>query len=188
MPERDFPIEIINRWDENALKVLYSHFYKALALFAYRMLSDHSSAEDAVQEVFFKLWQRKPIFDGFSGIRLWLYGSVRNQCIDYIRGRRMIVDLEERKKVEAWSQSEAEDNFYDQEIIRLLFQHVDRLPEGQRKVFLGLMEGKRMTEIAKELGLSVSTVKTHRQRGLDTLKKNLPPDAFLLAATFIGLS
>src|SRR6266571_3988781 len=49
---------------------------------------DPGRAEDAVQDAFMNIWNRAASFDADRGsLRAWLLTSVRNRCIDYLRGR-----------------------------------------------------------------------------------------------------
>ena len=64
--------------------------------------------------------------------------------------------------------------------------HVDSLPPRQRDVFLKLIEGKRLREIAKEMNVSFETVKTQKARGLDTLRKQMNPDVLLWLMAIVG--
>src|SRR5260370_30339784 len=53
-----------------------------------RVLGDPGRAEDAVQDAFMNVWNRAASFDsGRGSLRAWLLTSVRNRCIDYLRGR-----------------------------------------------------------------------------------------------------
>jgi len=55
---------------------------------ALRVLGDPGRAEDAVQDAFMNVWNRAASFDAHRGsLRAWLLTSVRNRCIDYLRGR-----------------------------------------------------------------------------------------------------
>jgi RNA polymerase sigma-70 factor, ECF subfamily len=53
-----------------------------------RVLGDPGRAEDALQEAFVSVWSRAATFDAERGsLRAWLLTSVRNRCIDHLRGR-----------------------------------------------------------------------------------------------------
>jgi len=55
---------------------------------AIRVLGDPGRAEDAVQDAFMNVWNHAANFDPERGsLRAWLLTSVRNRCIDYLRGR-----------------------------------------------------------------------------------------------------
>jgi len=55
-----------------------------------------------------------------------------------------------------------------------IYSAIDRLPTQCKKVFiLHYIDGKKISEIAEELNISVGTVKTHKVRGIDLLQKSL---------------
>ncbi len=64
-----------------------SHRARALRI-ARRILGDNAEAEDVVQEVFARLWQRPGLFDGRSLWSTWLYRVMVNQSINTLRARR----------------------------------------------------------------------------------------------------
>lgn len=75
---------------------------------------------------------------------------------------------------------DGEEEFFDEEIYRQLFIAIHELPERQREIFILKMKGKKYKEIAHELNISLSTVKTLRQRAFNTIKKKLNQEAFTL--------
>src|SRR5256885_13189549 len=74
--------------DHEALDQLYDRYAGLAYGVAMRVLGDPSRAEDAVQDAFMNVWRRAASFDAPRGsLRAWLLTSVRNRCIDYLRGR-----------------------------------------------------------------------------------------------------
>jgi RNA polymerase sigma factor (sigma-70 family) len=72
---------------QEALAELYDRHGRLAYGVALRVLGDPGRAEDAVQEVFLKIWNRAASFDFRSGsLGTWLLTSVHNQSIDYLRG------------------------------------------------------------------------------------------------------
>ena len=57
---------------------------------------------------------------------------------------------------------------------------IESLPDRQRSVFLLAIEGKKNSEIAETLHISEDTVKTHRKRGMATLREKMSDDMLLL--------
>ena len=66
-----------------------------------------------------------------------------------------------------------EESVNEEEIYRLLFELIDKLPLRCREIFLLYMEGKRNEEIAGMLSLSVETVKTQKKRAMAFIRENL---------------
>jgi RNA polymerase sigma-70 factor, ECF subfamily len=74
--------------DREALAMLYDRYSSLAYGVAMRVLGDPARAEDAVQDAFVNVWNRASTFDAARGsLRAWLLTTVRNRCIDYIRGR-----------------------------------------------------------------------------------------------------
>ncbi|HEX2647766.1 MAG TPA: sigma-70 family RNA polymerase sigma factor, partial [Candidatus Dormibacteraeota bacterium] len=71
-----------------ALAELYDRYSGLAYGVALRVLGDPGRAEDAVQDAFMNIWNHSSSFDPERGsLRAWLLTSVRNRCIDYLRGR-----------------------------------------------------------------------------------------------------
>ena len=68
--------------------MLYDRYAGLAYGVAMRVLGDPARAEDAVQDAFLNVWHLGSTFDAERGsLRAWLLTSVRNRCIDYLRGR-----------------------------------------------------------------------------------------------------
>lgn len=180
MEQEKIDLTVVHRWDESSLQLLYRHFYKALVAFSNQMVTNIEIAEELVQDAFVSLWQQHNSFKNQGVLKAYLYNSVRNKSISYLRHEKV-----ERNRIESFELDyklmmgdEEEPN--REELIRLLLISIDALPPKQREVFLLSIRGKSSEEIAQEMGISVETVKKQRQRGLKRLKEMLPPEAILL--------
>lgn len=78
-------MDVVHRWDESSLQLLYRHFYKALVAFVHQMVGSVGVAEELVQDAFIRLWQRRNEFESQGSLRAYLYHSVRNACISHLR-------------------------------------------------------------------------------------------------------
>src|SRR2546428_13131668 len=82
--------------NHEALAELYDRYAGLAYGVAIRVLGDPGRAEDAVQEAFVNIWKRAASFDADRGsLRAWLLTTVRNRCIDYVRGRSAHERLEQ---------------------------------------------------------------------------------------------
>ena len=171
------------KWNADTFHELYKAYYKALAGYACMITDNAEASEDIVQDMFSELWEKQLRFPCESSLRTYMYKNVRHQALDYVRHRGVEADY--RKKVTTLSSahhiiSDGGNDFFSEEVYRRLFAEIDSLPERQRQVFLLAMKGKKYKEIANELQISVETVKTQKQRGMETLRKRLKDDSILL--------
>jgi RNA polymerase sigma-70 factor (ECF subfamily) len=168
--------------DEVAFSAVFREYYAVLCAFAQKIIQESADPEDLVNEVFLKLWNRRQVFEDFRHLKDFLYKSVRNACFDTIKGA---VHSKERQAVFLGTQAGWETTA-DLEMIRIevfkeLYHEIDQLPEQCGKIIrMGYIEGLKNDEIARELGLSVQTVKNQKSRGVMLLKRRLPPEIFII--------
>ncbi len=180
MEQGHIDIKVVHRWDESSLQLLYRHFYKALVAFSDQMVGNIEIAEELVQDTFVSLWQQRNTFKNQGVLKAYLYNSVRNKSITYLRHEKV-----ERNRIETYELSYKlmmgdEEEPDREELIRQLLLSIDTLPPKQREVFLLSIRGKSCEEIAQEMNISPETVKKQRQRGMKRLREMLPPEAFIL--------
>lgn len=168
--------------DEAAFSVVFREYYAVLCAFAQKIIRESADPEDLVNEVFLKLWNRRQVFEDVRHLKDFLYKSTRNACFDTIKGA---IHSKERQAVFLGTQAEWE-TAADLEMIRLevfneLYHEINQLPEQCGKIIrMGYIDGLKNDEIARELGLSVQTVKNQKSRGVMLLKRRLPPEVFVL--------
>ena len=184
---QELTINVITRWDADAARMLYEHFYGALVSYGMRILQDRELAEDAVQDTMAALWEKRIILPNNAALKAYLYNSVRNKCINLIRQQKIkrvalhtISEYEEYKLTE-----NHEEQVFSEEVYRQLFLMIDQMPPRQREVFLMVMEGKKNREIAQALDMAGETVRTNKKRAMAFLKKKL--DNETLALLFVLL-
>ncbi len=75
---------LVNRNDlYGQFKLLFGEFYDPLSKYAYTLVADHDTAEDIVQEVFVRIWEKHQSIIGAPQVRAYLYRAVRNTCFNY---------------------------------------------------------------------------------------------------------
>jgi RNA polymerase sigma-70 factor (family 1) len=168
-------IEAFKRGTSDALQSLLKQFYSPLCLFAERLLTDRAAAEDIVGDSFIKLWDRRTDFETLQTIKAFLYITVRNASLNYLKQVKR--DTLSKKQL-AYLSSEKEEfvlnDIIRSEVLREIMSEIETLPEQCRKVLkLGYLEGKRNQEIADMLGISVHTVKNQKARAIQLLKIKL---------------
>ena len=183
MGSNEISIEQINKLDATAFRLLYKSYYKGLVCYAMRLIELSEPAEDIVQELFYNIWAKKMVFQSLVSFKTYLYNSVRNASLDYLKHKN-IEGSYLQKMLEAHpvyrTGEEDEEGFFSEEVYRQLFETIDALPERCREVFLMYMEGKKNEEVATALHVSIETVKTQKKRAMSILRKKLGSYQFLL--------
>lgn len=162
---------------------LYDSYYKPLLYFVDQYVKDISSAEDIVAECFVKIWNYKDKFEDVESIRSFLYVTAKNSSLNYLRkiaNKTEHVDIQKYCE-EIWEDAEVLQKIIKTEILKDIFEEIEKLPIKQRQVFkLSYIEDKSLEEICQLLHMNESSVYTNRSRALSTLKKALAHQPLLL--------
>jgi len=130
---------------------------------ALMFMKNQSRAEEVTQDIFLKLWQVLPSYDGRAAASTWLYTIARNTCLTALRSeahrKTLPLDfIDEPASTDAANSNHA--------LRRMeLAECVDRLPEAQRDVIiLFYLEEKSIKEVGEMLDLPEGTIKSHLHR------------------------
>lgn len=158
------------------LKAIFQENYPALCFFATKIVQETCIAEDIVEEVFIKLWQKQSDFSRYPNIKATLYRSVRNACLDYLR-------IQQRQKahiqnfsftIRQQSEPFALLEIVRSELYREILEALQELPEQCRTVvYLAYIRGWNNRKIATLMNIHISTVKTQKQRGILALRRKI---------------
>ena len=153
-------------------KLFHSHF-KMLVNFANTFLYDEDNAKEIVQDVFIRLWQKKDEMDTQKSVKSYLFTSVRNRSLNYIRDHKKFqneyLDIEQALDNE-FAIEIAEDNNLEEKIEAAL----QKLPPKCRKIFeMSRFEEKKYRVIAEELEISQKTVEAQMSKALKILRLEL---------------
>lgn len=172
---------------ESAFDLVFHRLYSPLCLFARRILDDDYTAEDLVQDVFVKLWQKHLDFDSLSSIRAFLYISVKNACFNYLEKDK--VKLKHQDYVLAndlFDEQSVLHGIIEAEVMQSMISAIEILPDQCRKIIkMTFLEGLKPKEIAAQLGIAVSTVNNQKMRGLSILRSKLSHQDFILLMALI---
>lgn len=165
-------VQELHRHNREAYTLMYQRYYKVLLAHADYLLKDHAEAEEAVQEIFFKLLLVKD-WDHVQHLRSYLYKVVRNYCIAKITQAKRLEAKKDGLRVvlqhDTWEDPDAsrEKHVIDQKLQQLL-SHLS--PQRLRAFYLVYQEGYSYQEAATFLGISKNSIKTHIKLGLKVLR------------------
>ena len=148
----------------------YKRLYVPLCMYALRLVDDTAVADDLVQEAFLKVWRYSEdggVIESFSS---FLYRTVRNECLLYLRSRKDMVGEEFIPEV-------SEEDIDTSERDARIWRAVATLPEKCRMILLmGKQQGLSNEEIADELEISEKTVRNQMTKALSRLRGVLKDD------------
>jgi RNA polymerase sigma factor (sigma-70 family) len=171
------------RGDQAAYQKLMRKYHDAIHMLIYRMVREKAEVEDLTQEAFIKAFASLGNFNNEYAFSTWLYKIATNNCIDYIRKKKLqpfsldkpVVSDEDQYTFEVPDTSyEADKPIIERQRAKLLDEAIDALPEKYRRVIiLRHKEERDYREIAGILRLPLGTVKAHLFRARELLKKYL---------------
>jgi RNA polymerase sigma-70 factor, ECF subfamily len=164
--------------DSQALEQLYARYSRLAYGLALKILANAEHAEDVVQESFWRVWNRAATFQSGSGqFAPWLFGIVRNLCIDELRKRQSRPPAIQNGPDDLTllsipdAQPDLDTLSWDAERRRLITSALGELPPDQRQVIeLAYFGGLSQREIADKLNNPLGTVKTRVRLALNKLK------------------
>lgn len=159
--------------EKKAFEFIFHKLYARLCSFAKQYVNDATTAEDVVGDVMYELWKKKRTFENFDSIKSFLYISVRNKALTYIRKQNINIKHSEEEKYISTNEF-FQDHLIEEELTGILSNALEQLPEKARKVFeLSCIEGLKYKEVAEDLNITVNTVKSQRARAIQLLKELL---------------
>jgi len=184
-------IELINKKNEAAFEVAFTIFYPRLVAFA-RQYVVEDDALNLVQDAFVALLDKTPSFSDENQLQSYLYTSVRNNCLMFLRHEKVRKKYSDQKiatetqvllNIEALQRMDTSSMIFS-EIEQLVTDTLENLPPKCREVFvLSRFEGKKNTEIAGILNVSEKAVEAQITKALKVfrvaLKDYLPLLVFL---------
>ncbi|OLA93731.1 MAG: RNA polymerase subunit sigma-70 [Candidatus Melainabacteria bacterium LEY3_CP_29_8] len=158
----------------------YITWYSRVKYFARDYVLSDEEAENIAQDVFLEFYQKREELGFHINLVAYLFTSVKNKCIDYLRRRLMEQKFD---SLEAFNiEGLSEDNIKD-----IIEKALDTLPERCREIFvMSKIEGKKQKEIAEELNVSVKTIESQMtiayKKLREEMKNHLPLLLFLLSS------
>jgi RNA polymerase sigma-70 factor (ECF subfamily) len=166
--------------DSSAFQALVERHRSMVYRVAYQFAGNHYDAEDIAQEVFIKVYRSLDKFRQDAQLSSWMYRIVMNACIDHRRrshpsGTAPFGEEAEHRLMNTVEETPGpEDRAYAGELGEVLEAEINRLPQGQRVVFIMRHhQGLKLGEIAAALGLAEGTVKRQLHAAVHRLRTAL---------------
>ncbi|UCD50932.1 MAG: sigma-70 family RNA polymerase sigma factor [Phycisphaerales bacterium] len=146
-----------------------------------RVLADADKAADATQETFFQLLKKADeITDSIPG---WLHRVAVGKAVDLVRS-----DSRRRQREQQYAGARSGSDATWREVCPYVDEALDRLDDQTRAILVGhFLEGRSMTAMAEEMGVSRQTVSRGAEAGLAQLRIRLHRRGITLAAAGLGV-
>jgi RNA polymerase sigma-70 factor (ECF subfamily) len=168
-------IRRIRQGDKQEFEKLFRSSYVSLVRYAKTILKDHDTAEEIVQDLFFRLWQDRGNLTIESSLNGYLFRSVHNRSLHYIEHQK-VVDRH-AGEIAASADQTAEpvtEAIYYSELQSKVAKVLERLPERCSVIFrMSRFEGLKYNEIAEKLSVSLKTVEANMGKALKEFRKAL---------------
>ena len=174
----------LKRGDMEAFNQVFYAYSSKLYHFAYGYLKSKEEAEELVQEVFFKIWEKREDIKEEYQFRSYLFSIAFNYIKKHFRSKALYNKYMEHKELDGEDAQIKEDINYSS-LKTMVDQLVDTMPEKRKAVFVkSRFEGKSAKEISEEMNLTQSTVENHLNHALKYLRQHLKEENFALFLFF----
>lgn len=162
-----------NLTSDEKVELLFRKYYAPLCKSLYRMLRDATFAEDIVQEVFIKVWEKRESLEMNEAMQAYLYRSCYNAALNFLKTQKQSTDIDSLEIPVAGGET-AEKTLNLHETEAQIRKAIEALPPKTQMVFtLSRFEELSYKEIAERLDISVKSVEKHMGIALQRLRENL---------------
>lgn len=168
-------IEALKLGDRSAFERIYHCFGPKLLAFTRKLVHNQEDAEEVVQEVFLKLWERKHFLDPGQNFDCYLFRIAKN--LVYNKTRHQVYEMAYGKYLTGQRealQNPTQHHMDYQELNQLLEETYSGMPPTRKQVFvMSRLEGLSNGEIAERLQTSNSNIENHINKALHDIRKKL---------------
>lgn len=162
---------MLEKGNTKAFTDFYTQYFKRLIIESDKYVKDIYVAEEIVQDVFLKIWERSADLTQIQSIKSYLYRSVINSSINYINRQRNL-EQHHQKIADEFTEDQADQLDEENELIVCLFDEIEKLPPKCKEIFkMNRFERLKYREIAMKLDVSERTVENHIANALKLLRE-----------------
>ncbi|MBC8004524.1 MAG: RNA polymerase sigma-70 factor, partial [Verrucomicrobia bacterium] len=160
--------------DEHAFKALFQKYYSAMCQFAYQFLKDSDMAEETVQELFVRLWEKRATLNIELSVNHYLFRSIRNQCLNQLQHQKIKQQYASRMLENAEQETDWQPFYLEMDLMERIEKSIDSMPPKRQEIFrLSREQGLKYKEIADKLNISIKTVEAQMGLALKYLRDDL---------------
>ena len=153
---------------------LFFDYYHDLCNYAYTYLNDEMLAEDIVQSFFKELWEKGTFLTIKKNKKSYLFKSIRNDCLDFLKSRFAQTSFESFENIEIETDESGFDYANHEKLLVLIDEAIKQLPSKCKIIFrLSRFSEMKHKEIAEELNLSLKTVENQIGIAIKRIKEHI---------------
>ncbi|MCB8998521.1 MAG: RNA polymerase sigma-70 factor [Bacteroidales bacterium] len=150
---------------------LFRDYFTPLVWFSMKYVGDLDTAKEVVHSVFVRLWEKGEEIDSSRPIKPYLYTSVYNRSLNYIRDHKKFTGEE---NLEPLPDNQSSDILEQQEMEERIYAAIEELPDKTKEIFqMSRFENMKYREIASVLNISIKTVESRMSDALKFLRIKL---------------
>jgi RNA polymerase sigma-70 factor (family 1) len=172
-------VELLRRNDPIAFREIYNRYWKQLFVQAAKKLNNNHEAEDAVQQLFIEVWERRANIRVTRSLHHWLAAAIKYKIFNLYSDRYRLMTASAEISTDIPGDTPLPHSLLElQQLMAELEAMVEALPERPRIVYRMSREAQLSNkEIAEQLNISEKTVENHMNRALSALRKSLGDSA-----------
>nr|WP_294872319.1 RNA polymerase sigma-70 factor [uncultured Pedobacter sp.] len=166
---------LLHQYDDKAFEQMFKAHYKELHSYANVMLRDEDTAEEIVQSMFLKFWEKRELLNVQTSIKAYLYKCVYNDSLNYLKHQKVKTKYQDFATYTMNDHHEAASSRIELTELQFKLQEaLNELPEHCRTIFqMSRFEELKYREIAEQLDLSIKTVENQMGKALKILRLKL---------------
>lgn len=165
----------LSNQNEAAFEKVFKTYFKGLHAFAYTFVKDDVMAEEIVQNVFFRIWEKKEQLQIDDSLKSYLYRSVHNESLNHIKHLKVKTSfqLQYSGNMES-SNQDASNQMIATELETEIEKAINELPQQCRIIFqMSRFEQLKYQQIADQLNISIKTVENQMGKALKVMRSKL---------------
>lgn len=163
-------LQRIKHNDQAALEMLFERYYYHLCDFAFQFVRNFDLTEEIVSDVFMNIWKKRRSLNIKCSFKAYIYTSVRNQSINYLKKEKRVFDSLDLLDNEASDDYQPDEELLFRELENRIEILLNILPPRRKLIFkLSRIEGFTYQEIADILSISIHTVQNQMVQAVKQL-------------------
>lgn len=176
----------LSQGSELAFTELYNRYKNLVYGTALKITKSKVLAEEAVQDVFLKIWQNQEKAAEITNFENYLFIISRNHIFDMIKKIARETNLASDITYKNIAADDTDTAIKDDQYNVILNQIIEQLPPQQQKIYkMAKMEGLSHQKIGENLGISTETVKKHMAQALKFVRFKISPYMNLFMSLFL---